>query len=49
MDLGKSICDLAEAIKTSESLCGVHLSDNGNLSPEVLYFLDKTLNIPRSQ
>ena len=49
MNLGKSICDLAEAIKTSENLCGVHLSDNGKLSPEVLYFLDKTLNIPRSQ
>jgi len=49
MNLGISICDLAEAITNSKSLCGVHLSNNGKLSPEVIYFLDKTLLIPSRQ
>jgi len=49
MNLGISICDLADTIKNSKSLCGVHLSDNNNFTHEVLYYIGTKLKIPFRQ
>ena len=45
---GHGVCKIVGAIKMSESLHGVHLSDNGSLTEEEAFFIDKVIQIPKA-
>ena len=48
MSLGKTVAKLVHSIKSSSTLCAVHLSMN-NVPLEIVYDMDKELYVPETR